>query len=56
MLLFSATGCGLSVLLGIYLDRIPEFHNVSHACYATAFLLGGWDAAVDTYDRRARTS
>ena len=24
---------------------------MAHACYAAAFLLGGWDAAVDTYDR-----
>ncbi|MEI6178090.1 MAG: cation-translocating P-type ATPase [Verrucomicrobiota bacterium] len=54
VLLVSAIGCGLSVLLGIYFDRIPEFHNLSHACYATAFLLGGWDAAVDTYDRLKR--
>jgi len=47
-------GCGLCVLLGIYFDRIPELHNLSHACYATAFLLGGWDAAVDTLDRMKR--
>lgn len=25
--------------------------NLAHACYAAAFLLGGWDAAVDTYER-----
>ena len=54
MLLASAVGCGLCVLLGIYFDRIPELHNLSHACYAAAFLLGGWDAAVDTLDRMKR--
>ena len=51
ILLISAAGCGLCTLLGIYFDRMPGMHNVSHASYAAAFLLGGWDAAVDTYDR-----
>ena len=54
VLLASAVGCGLCVLLGIYFDRIPELHNLAHASYATAFLLGGWDAAVDTFDRMKR--
>ena len=51
VLLASAAGCGLCVLLGVGFDPKPELHNLAHACYATAFLLGGWDAAVDTYDR-----
>ena len=51
VLLASAAGCGLFTLLGIYLERIPGLDNLSHATYAAAFLMGGWDAAVDTYDR-----
>lgn len=51
VLLASAIGCGLCTLAGIYFDRIPGLHNLAHASYATAFLLGGWDAAVDTFDR-----
>jgi Cd2+/Zn2+-exporting ATPase len=51
VLLTSAVGCGLCVLSGIYFDRLPHYQNLAHASYATAFLLGGWDAAFDTYDR-----
>lgn len=51
ILLISAAGCGLCTVLGIWFDRIPGMHNLAHASYAAAFLLGGWDAAVDTYDR-----
>lgn len=54
ILLISAAGCGLCTLAGIYFDRIPGLHNLSHASYAAAFLLGGWDAAVDAYDRLRR--
>lgn len=56
ILLLSAAGCGILTLLGVLFERHPSLHNLSHACYAAAFLLGGWDAAVDTYERLKRIS
>ncbi|MCF7732090.1 MAG: cadmium-translocating P-type ATPase [Akkermansiaceae bacterium] len=54
ILLISAAGCGICTLLGIWFERFPGLDNLSHASYAAAFLLGGWDAAVDAYDRLKR--
>ncbi|MCU0781686.1 MAG: cadmium-translocating P-type ATPase [Akkermansiaceae bacterium] len=56
ILLLSAVGCGVCTLLGIGFDRVESLHNLAHACYAAAFLLGGWDAAVDTYERLKRVT
>lgn len=54
ILLLSAAGCGLCTLSGIWFDRMPDMQNLAHASYAAAFLLGGWDAAVDTFERLKR--
>jgi Cd2+/Zn2+-exporting ATPase len=56
ILLLSAAGCGICTLLGIWFDRMDDTQNLAHASYAAAFLLGGWDAAVDAYDRLKRFS
>ncbi len=50
LLLASATGCGLATLAGVILDRSPATANLAHAAYAAAFLCGGWDAALDTFE------
>jgi Cd2+/Zn2+-exporting ATPase len=51
LLLGSAVGCGVCTLAGVWLDRYPGLENVAHAAYAAAFLFGGWDAALDAFDR-----
>lgn len=51
VLLASAAGCGICTVLGVVLDRNPAWTNIAHASYAAAFLLGGWDAAIDAFDR-----
>jgi Cd2+/Zn2+-exporting ATPase len=51
LLLVSAIGCGVFTIAGILLDRRPASGNLAHAAYAAAYLLGGWDAALDTFDR-----
>jgi Zn2+/Cd2+-exporting ATPase len=54
LLLGSAVGCGTFTLAAIFLHRNPEQNNLAHAAYAAAYLLGGWDAALDTFDRLKR--
>lgn len=54
LLLGSAVGCGAFTLTAIFLHRNPEQNNLAHAAYAAAYLLGGWDAALDTFDRLKR--
>jgi Cd2+/Zn2+-exporting ATPase len=51
LLLTSAIGCGVFTIAGILLERLPNSGNLAHASYAAAYLLGGWDAALDTFDR-----
>jgi len=51
LLLGSAAGCGVFAIIGIVLDRNPDTQNLAHAAYAAAYLLGGWDAAIDTFSR-----
>jgi Cd2+/Zn2+-exporting ATPase len=50
LLLASAAGCGIASIAGIILDRNPATANLAHAAYAAAFLCGGWDAALDTFE------
>ena len=50
LLLSSAAGCGVATLLGVLFDRYPATSNLAHAAYAAAFLCGGWDAALDTFE------
>ena len=51
VLIGSAIGCGLFALLGIYLERLPDAHGFARAAYVIAFLLGGWEAALDSLER-----
>ncbi|MGC4014429.1 MAG: cation-translocating P-type ATPase [Luteolibacter sp.] len=51
LLLASAAGCGLFTLTGVFLQRSGAPPNLAYAAYAAAYLCGGWDAALDTYDR-----
>lgn len=51
LLLASAVGCGVFTIAGVLLQRQPDGGNLPHAAYAAAYLLGGWDAALDTFDR-----
>ena len=53
MLLGSAAACGLATLAGVFLHR-AGIENAAHAAYALAYLLGGWDAALDTLSRLRR--
>jgi Cd2+/Zn2+-exporting ATPase len=55
LLLASAIGCGVFTLFGVYLHRQPETENLAHAAYAAAYLCGGWDAALDTFERLKRS-
>ncbi|MFT4177723.1 MAG: heavy metal translocating P-type ATPase [Luteolibacter sp.] len=50
-LLISAIGCGVFAGIGIYLERQPELRNLAYAAYVTAFLCGGWEAALDAFER-----
>lgn len=54
LLLASAVGCGVFTLIAIFLQRVPGSSNVAYAAYAAAYLCGGWDAALDTFDRLKR--
>ena len=54
LLLGSAVGCGMFTLAAIFLHRNTGLNNLAHAAYAAAYLLGGWDAALDTFDRLKR--
>ncbi len=52
-LLGSALACGLATLAGVFLHR-AGIENGAHAAYALAYLLGGWDAALDTVAKLRR--
>lgn len=54
LLLASAVGCGVFTIAGIWLERLPGMTDVAHAVYTTAFLFGGWDAAMDAFARLKR--
>jgi len=54
LLLASAVACGIFTLTGVYFHRQPGGHDLAHAAYAAAYLCGGWDAALDTFDRLKR--
>ncbi|MCH7228600.1 heavy metal translocating P-type ATPase [Haloferula sp. A504] len=54
LLLASAVVCGLATLGGIFAQRFPGLENIATALYATAYLAGGWDAALDTLGKLKR--
>jgi Zn2+/Cd2+-exporting ATPase len=54
LLLGSALGCGAFTLLAYLLSRNPTSGNLTYASFAAAYLCGGWDAALDTFDRLKR--
>lgn len=53
LLLGSALACGLATLTGVVLHR-GGFDGAAHGAYAAAYLLGGWDAALDTVAKLRR--
>ena len=53
-LLGSATLCGAATLAGILLQRTGAPPEVAQGLYATAYLAGGWDAALDTVGKLRR--
>ena len=54
LLLGSAIVCGLATLGGIIAQRYPGSENLAVALYLTAYLAGGWDAAIDTFGKLKR--
>jgi Cd2+/Zn2+-exporting ATPase len=54
MLLVSAIICGLATFGGIIAQRFPGSENIAVALYLTAYLAGGWDAAIDTFGKLKR--
>jgi len=51
LLLASAVACGIFTVAGVYFHRQPGTQDLAHAAYAAAYLCGGWDAALDTFER-----
>ncbi|MGB6221093.1 heavy metal translocating P-type ATPase [Haloferula sp.] len=54
LLLGSAIVCGLATLGGIIAQRYPGPDTIAVALYMTAYLAGGWDAAIDTFGKLKR--
>jgi len=54
LLLGSALACGTFGVTGVLLQRYAGLESFSYAAYAAAYLAGGWDAALDTFDRLKR--
>ncbi len=54
LLLASAVVCGLATIGGVVAQRFPGMENIATALYATAYLAGGWDAALDTLGKLKR--
>lgn len=54
LLLASAIACGVFTIIGVWLQRSSYPTNLAYAAYAAAYLAGGWDAALDTFDRIKR--
>jgi Cd2+/Zn2+-exporting ATPase len=50
-LLWSAILCGLFLVLAILLDRQHDMHHYAIWCYVIAYLLGGWDALIATWEK-----
>ncbi len=53
-LLASAGVCGLAALAGVWLERTSAPTGVATGLYATAYLAGGWEAAIETYGKLRR--
>ncbi|WP_338689584.1 heavy metal translocating P-type ATPase [Haloferula helveola] len=53
-LLASAAVCGMATLGGVLVQRLGGDGNVALALYTTAYLAGGWDAAIDTFGKLKR--
>ncbi len=54
LLLASAIVCGVATLGGVIAQRFPGQENLATALYTTAYLAGGWDAALDTLGKLKR--
>jgi len=54
LLLASAVVCGLATIGGVVAQRLPGQENIALGLYATAYLAGGWDAALDTLGKLKR--
>ena len=54
LLLGSAVVCGLATVGGIIAQRYPGAETIAVALYLTAYLAGGWDAALDTFGKLKR--
>lgn len=54
MLLGSAIVCGVATLGGVIAQRYPGTEHFSVGLYLTAYLAGGWDAAIDTFGKLKR--
>lgn len=53
-LLASASVCGLATLAGVLVQRSGAPPQVALGLYATAYLAGGWEAALDTFGNLRR--
>lgn len=53
-LLASASVCGLATLAGVLVQRTDAPPQVALGLYATAYLAGGWEAALDTFGNLRR--
>ena len=53
-LLSSAAICGLATLAGIWLERTSAAPQIATGLYATAYLAGGWEAAIETFGKLRR--
>jgi len=53
-LLISASVCGLATLAGVLIQRTGAPPQVALGLYATAYLAGGWDAALNTFGKLRR--
>ena len=46
--------CGVFLLLAIVLDRVQGLRHYAVGCYVLAYLLGGWDALIDTWAKLSK--
>lgn len=53
-LLSSALLCGAATVCAIILQRVPGQESLAMACYTTAYVAGGWEAAIDTLGKLKR--
>jgi Cd2+/Zn2+-exporting ATPase len=53
-LLASAAACGLATIAGVLLERSPDWLLAAHAAYAAAYVCGGWEVTLTTFQRLRR--